>query len=175
MHCSRGQHLLSNTHSPLATTFRAKAVFARREPHADILSSVVGNHADLGAVTLPDMLSVVWVPDVVTVTQASFSSASVQIVGLKNFEWLHHALTGGVSRGVYCGDGGGNFPFSFRKTEGIIGAGEGADYAHMYYTSGTTGNPKGVMLTHDIVGKHAVATCAEMRIDRGDVWAHVVR
>jgi hypothetical protein len=31
----------------------------------------------------------------------------------------------------------------------------------------------GVMLTHDIVGKHAVATCAEMRIDGCDVWAHV--
>ena len=40
-------------------------------------------------------------------------------------------------------------------------------------SSGTTGNPKGVMLTHDIVGKHAVATCAEMRLDGSDVWAHV--
>ena len=40
-------------------------------------------------------------------------------------------------------------------------------------SSGTTGNPKGVMLTHDIVGKHAVATCAEMRLDGCDVWAHV--
>ena len=29
------------------------------------------------------------------------------------------------------------------------------------------------MLTHDIVGKHAVATCAEMRLDGCDVWAHV--
>ena len=29
---------------------------------------------------------------------------------------------------------------------------------------GTTGNPKGVMLSHDVVVKHAVATCAEMRI-----------
>ena len=29
------------------------------------------------------------------------------------------------------------------------------------------------MLTHDIVAKHAVATCAEMRIDGSDVWAHV--
>jgi len=26
------------------------------------------------------------------------------------------------------------------------------------------------MLTHDMVGKHAVATCAEMRLERGDVW-----
>jgi acyl-CoA synthetase (AMP-forming)/AMP-acid ligase II len=29
------------------------------------------------------------------------------------------------------------------------------------------------MLTHDIVAKHAVATCAEMRVDGTDVWAHV--
>ena len=44
--------------------------------------------------------------------------------------------------------------------------------AHMYYTSGTTGAPKGVTLTHAIVGTHAVAVTAEMRLCSRDVWLH---
>ena len=44
--------------------------------------------------------------------------------------------------------------------------------AHMYYTSGTTGAPKGVTLSHAIVGTHAVAVTAEMRLCSHDVWLH---
>ena len=44
--------------------------------------------------------------------------------------------------------------------------------AHLYYTSGTTGNPKGVSLTHDIVRTHAHATSNEMRLNASDVWLH---
>jgi len=45
--------------------------------------------------------------------------------------------------------------------------------AHLYYTSGTTGRPKGVMLTHRNVCVHALAAVAELALSDRDVWAHV--
>ena len=47
------------------------------------------------------------------------------------------------------------------------------DVAHLYYTSGTTGKPKGVMLTHKNVCLHALGTVAELRLDNTDVWGHI--
>lgn len=44
--------------------------------------------------------------------------------------------------------------------------------AHVYYTSGTTGVPKGVSLSHAIVSKHAIGTAIEMRLSVADL--HVV-
>ena len=45
--------------------------------------------------------------------------------------------------------------------------------AHLYYTSGTTGMPKGVMLTHKNVCSHALGTIAELKLVDSDVWGHV--
>jgi len=42
----------------------------------------------------------------------------------------------------------------------------------LYFTSGTSGKPKGVMLTQDIVCRHAVGTTSEMRLHSEDVWLH---
>ena len=47
------------------------------------------------------------------------------------------------------------------------------EVAHLYYTSGTTGLPKGVMLTHRNVCTHALAAIAELRITDRDNWLHV--
>ncbi len=44
--------------------------------------------------------------------------------------------------------------------------------AHLYYTSGTTGEPRGVMLTHGNVCTHALAAIAELGLSDGDVWGH---
>ena len=47
------------------------------------------------------------------------------------------------------------------------------DVAHLYYTSGTTGRPKGVMLTHRNVKSHALGTVAELHLTDRDRWFHV--
>jgi acyl-CoA synthetase (AMP-forming)/AMP-acid ligase II len=47
------------------------------------------------------------------------------------------------------------------------------DVAHLYYTSGTTGRPKGVMLTHKNVCLHALGTIAELNLNDTDVWGHI--
>jgi fatty-acyl-CoA synthase len=46
------------------------------------------------------------------------------------------------------------------------------DVAHLYYTSGTTGKPKGVMLTHKNVTTHAICAIAEFNINDNDNWLH---
>ncbi len=47
------------------------------------------------------------------------------------------------------------------------------DVAQLYYTSGTTGAPKGVMLSHRNVCTHALAAVAELRLADHDHWLHV--
>ncbi|MEL6713406.1 MAG: AMP-binding protein, partial [Planctomycetota bacterium] len=47
------------------------------------------------------------------------------------------------------------------------------DVAHLYYTSGTTGRPKGVPLTHGNVTSHALAATTELDLDADDVWGHI--
>jgi fatty-acyl-CoA synthase len=49
----------------------------------------------------------------------------------------------------------------------------GEDIAQIYYTSGTTGRPKGVMLSHKNVMTHALGTIAELHLTDSDVWVHV--
>lgn len=56
----------------------------------------------------------------------------------------------------------------------VAADGRGGDQlAHLYYTSGTTGSPKGVMLTHRNVCAHAMMAIAELRLTESDKWAHV--
>jgi acyl-CoA synthetase (AMP-forming)/AMP-acid ligase II len=47
------------------------------------------------------------------------------------------------------------------------------DAAQLYYTSGTTGEPKGVVLTHRNVVEHAKLAIAALELSERDVWAHV--
>jgi acyl-CoA synthetase (AMP-forming)/AMP-acid ligase II len=46
------------------------------------------------------------------------------------------------------------------------------DVAQIYYTSGTAGKPKGVMLTHTNVLVHALAAISELQLNEKDVWLH---
>ncbi|TKJ39101.1 hypothetical protein CEE37_11820 [candidate division LCP-89 bacterium B3_LCP] len=45
--------------------------------------------------------------------------------------------------------------------------------AHLYYTSGTTGKPKGVILTHKNICCHAQGTIDELQLSSDDVWGHI--
>ena len=47
------------------------------------------------------------------------------------------------------------------------------DIAQLYYTSGTTGKPKGVMLTHNNVCRHAEGTIEELELSANDRWGHI--
>jgi len=47
------------------------------------------------------------------------------------------------------------------------------EVAQIYYTSGTTGRPKGVLLSHKNVTTHALGTIAEVHLTDRDVWIHV--
>ncbi|MBN1848555.1 MAG: long-chain-fatty-acid--CoA ligase [Deltaproteobacteria bacterium] len=47
------------------------------------------------------------------------------------------------------------------------------DIAHLYYTSGTTGVPKGVILSHKNVCSHSLAAIAELALKDEDRWIHV--
>lgn len=50
---------------------------------------------------------------------------------------------------------------------------EDADIAHLYYTSGTTGRQKGVILTHSNNLEHARAAVREFCLTPEDNWLHV--
>lgn len=55
----------------------------------------------------------------------------------------------------------------------IRAAAQPSDHYQIYYTSGTTGKPKAVALTHAMVSLHAVGAAEEMQLDSSDVWCHV--
>lgn len=47
------------------------------------------------------------------------------------------------------------------------------DPAQLYFTSGTTGRAKGVVLTHANVCAHALAATSELDLAEDDVWGHI--
>ncbi len=84
----------------------------------------------------------------------------VRGVAVDNVLWI-----GDEAAGSY--DEVANRPAEFAPAD--VGA---DDPAHLYYTSGTTGEPKGVVLTHRNVTTHALAAVAELGLCDRDVWGH---
>jgi fatty-acyl-CoA synthase len=68
---------------------------------------------------------------------------------------------------------GGAIPGSDSEvSSGVDAVTTALDVAQLYYTSGSTGQPKGVMLTHTNVFVHALAAISELRLTESDVWLH---
>jgi len=91
-------------------------------------------------------------------------------------------LKSNIGKVIWTGSGDVPDTFESVKYENAI-AGESPDYisppdikdedtAHLYYTSGTTGRPKGVILSHKNVCTHALAAIAELSLSDHDNWIH---
>src|SRR5262245_16355244 len=60
-----------------------------------------------------------------------------------------------------------------RKAQATLALAGADEPAQLYYTSGTTGTPKGVVLTHRNVCTHALTAVKELSLTADDRWAHV--
>ena len=142
-------HLVSRELTYILRDSECRFVFARRREHSDVLNEVV----PLMETNAVD--SIIWMVDD---DDESSESGIAYPSHVKNFDWNSDAL-------AFQGDEHGVLTVLNEELSQIKDA-------HLYYTSGTTGNPKGVCLKHEVVLTHARATSIEMRLNSQDTWLH---
>ncbi|MBI5362759.1 MAG: long-chain-fatty-acid--CoA ligase [Planctomycetes bacterium] len=99
--------------------------------------------------------------------------------GLARVRAFHAGLCGVVWIGAGSAEAPGLRSIGYEAAiESARGAGASADralddVAQLYYTSGTTGRAKGVMLSQRNVSVHALGAIAELGLEERDRWAHI--
>ena len=135
-------HLVGRELAYITRDSACKVIFARGS-HGDVLREV------LDAQKSSALDSIVWIDDE--------DSTLTYPRGVRNYDWNLDIVT------------------YDERSQALVMQDETLSReknAQLYYTSGTTGNPKGVCLTHDIVRLHASATSEEMNLHESDVWLH---
>jgi acyl-CoA synthetase (AMP-forming)/AMP-acid ligase II/NAD(P)-dependent dehydrogenase (short-subunit alcohol dehydrogenase family) len=104
--------------------------------------------------------------------EASYASVSLEGVLWVSSDPLMEAagaaLPGNCIQEAYT-----SISMTYAHPVGVPAPIKGGDSCEMYYTSGSTGLPKGVMLTHKMVVKHALGCMLMHRLAEADVWGHV--
>ncbi len=106
---------------------------------------------------------IIFTPSVAdTASESSIDPSPPQTIHERNL--IYEALVQGISE---------EEPEETHQDEKSTKAVHDSDIAQIYYTSGTTGKPKGVMLTHSNNRIHAKNTVKELDLSPQDRWLHV--
>ena len=139
-----------------------RLMFADTHCAPALLAALAQLRAEAGAGQPPLVDSVVWMH-----VEASSAAVPGAAEGLQAFEY--EACLAAAAAAAGSSGGGARGQLAGICAE-VLAEGSEEDGYHLYYTSGTTGRPKGVLLSHRVVVRHAVGTIKGERGAGGWWW-----